>query len=110
MEGNNITSAEIDGVIHGNNITPAENDGVMHGESAVESKDFHTTSESMEGIPERGENSTDHTVQNNGQETEEVEFNTEDDAAEDTELKQIPKTSSQSLKREFWYSMPIVTL
>ena len=59
---------------------PAGNDGIMRGESAEKNADFHTASESMEGVS-RGENSPDHTVLNIGQETKEVdEFNAGDEA------------------------------
>jgi hypothetical protein len=53
-----------------------ENDDVMYTENATGYVEFHTVSEFTEGISETEENSTDHTIQNKGQENEaEVQSN-----------------------------------
>ena len=93
---------------------PAGNDVIMRGESAEENADFHTASESVEGVS-RGENSPDHTVLNIGQETKEVvESNAEknaatdavilqENAAMDAAIKQIPQSKLEEIAGWFLY-------
>jgi hypothetical protein len=77
---------ENDGVMDGENAENAD----FHGDNATEYAEFHTVSEFTEGIAEREENSTDHCIQNKGQETEgeELESNAKKNAAMDAVIMQ----------------------
>ena len=71
----------------------------FHGDNATEYAECHTVSEFTEGIVERVENSTDHTVQNKGQEidNDELGSNMEKNAAMDAEIMQMPQNKLEEI-------------
>jgi hypothetical protein len=77
----------------------------FHGDNATEYAEFHTVSEFTEGIVERVENSTDHTVQNKGQEidNDELGSNMEKNAAMDAAIMQMPQNKLEEIAGWFLY-------
>jgi hypothetical protein len=67
--------------------------------------EFHTVSEFTEGIVERVENSTDHTLQNKGQEidNDELGSNMEKNAAMDATIMQMPQNKLEEIAGWFLY-------
>ena len=67
--------------------------------------EFHTVSEFTEGIVDRVENSTDHTLQNKGQEidNDELGSNMEKNAAMDAAIMQMPQNKLEEIAGWFLY-------
>jgi hypothetical protein len=100
---NGEKTLESDDVMDGENAD-------FHGDNATEYEEFHTDSEFTEGISEREEHSTDHTVQNKGQETESDDLgsNTEKNAAMDAAIMQMPQNKLEEIT--FHYTSVFVLL